>query len=63
MINAVLEICENCKFYHYTQPYIEIDLFNNHRKRQARKYCKWFGKALRKKDPACGIFKQIGKRV
>ena len=60
MIDSELEICENCRFYHRIPPYTEIDLFMNQRKRMGGRYCKWLGKRIKKKAPACGIFKKFG---
>jgi len=57
-----LKICANCRFYFYKEPYVEIDLFGNHKKRQAIRYCKWIEKRVKEKAPACGIFKLSGRK-
>ena len=58
-----LEICENCRFYFYKKPYVEIDMFGNERKGKTIRYCKWIGKNLREKHPACGIFKLFKDQI
>jgi len=57
MNKTELKICENCKFYHNITPYVEVDLFMNQRKRRGGRYCKWLGTRIKKKAPACRIFK------
>jgi len=61
MIDSKLDICENCRFYFFLEPYVEIDLFMNQQKRKGGRYCKWFGKRIKKKSPACGVFKKFGR--
>lgn len=58
MFNAELKICENCRFFFHQKPYVEVDLFGKERRRIGVRYCKWIGKRIKKKAPACGIFKE-----
>lgn len=60
MSNKKLKICENCKFYFFFPAFTDKDLFGNERKKPATSYCKWFGKKIKKKNPACGVFKLRG---